>query len=93
MLIELFILYNYTPTHCIPGHIPLGEQIHGAVRESEQVTGLLQLHQERHVYGQTGGVLAVSLEETVLNSVSMSFSLSISFLLFLGILNLEMRLW
>ena len=63
MLIKLFTLYSYTPTNCIPGHTPLGEQTHGAVRQSEQVTGLLQLHQEHHVYGQTGGVLGFSLED------------------------------
>ena len=33
------------------------------MRQFEQVTGLLQLHQERHVYGQTGRVVGVSLED------------------------------
>ena len=64
---------NKSTSYDTPKHLPTayqgthqsGERIHDAVRdsESEQITGLLQLHQERHVYGQTGGVLGVSLED------------------------------
>ena len=64
---------NKSTSYDTPKHLPTayqgthqsGERIHVAVRdsESEQITGLLQLHQERHVYGQTGGVLGVSLED------------------------------
>ena len=37
-----------------------GNQAHEAVRQFEQVTGLLQLHQERH---ENGKVVGVSLED------------------------------
>ena len=50
------------PTHSIPRHTPLREEVHEAVRQFEQVTGFLQLHQKSHVDGQTSGVMGICLK-------------------------------
>ena len=39
------------------------KEIHEHVRQFEQVTDIIQLHQQSHIDGQTGGVMRICLED------------------------------